>query len=326
MKPVTQASFKHPLWPDALWDVSGAFAKDDILFHFHDYCRDRLGFRPYACVHGSPLFLWNSGRVRAEMLHGETEIRRALEGYVKRGISVDLTFTNLLLKEEHMKNPLGNRLLEWFASHCHSGMRHAVIIGSDALYDHVKRHYPQLRTVSSILRITQDGGKGKLDAYLALAERYDKVMIHPDDTWNFDLLERLPDKDKYELIINEYCMRNCPMRPFHYSTLSHLSLDFFGHDTSAFDKAISRNGCSNPRGQLADPALDVAALSTPEIARLYHMGFRRFKLQGRGNPNGGLLLTDLLRLVIGDDDESDTRRQRIGVDFLESFTPNVLQS
>ncbi len=319
-------AFCQPLlWPHALWDVSGAFARDALLLHFHDYCREHLGFAPYDCVHGSPLFSWNCGRVRADLQRSKSELDRACAAYIKRRISVDLTFTNTLLGPKDMSNPAGNSLLQYFAEH-NQGMHHAVIIGCDTLYDHVKQHYPNLRAVSSILRITCDGGRGRADAYRALAERYDKVMIHPDDVTNYPLLEQLEDKDKYELIVNEYCMRGCPLRPLHYRNLSQQALDYLGHDDSSFQHALARNGCRNFPGMLGDPEVDVAALSTPEIARLYDMGFRRFKLQGRGNGNGLLLLADMQRLILGCDAEDSALSFTRAIDLMESLTPDTLCS
>ncbi len=322
---MSSLSCRHTPWPQALWDVSGAFARDALLLHFHDYCREHLGFAPYDCVHGSPLFSWNCGRVRADLQRSKAELDRACAAYVKRGISVDLTFTNVLLSEKDMTNPAGNSLLQYFAESTKS-MHHAVIIGSDVLYRHVKQNYPTLCTVSSILRITCDGGRGRADAYRALADKYDKVMVHPDDTTHYALLEQLEDKDKYELIINEYCMRGCPLRPLHYKTLSHQALDYLGYDDSSFQRALSRNGCRNYPGMLGDPAIDTAALSTPEIARLYDMGFRRFKLQGRGNGNGALLLADMMRLILGTDGEDSTDSFTRAIDILESLPPDTLRS
>ncbi len=313
-------------WPEAEWDVSGAFAKDAVLLRFHDFCREHLGYAPFAVVHGSPLFRWNCGRVLSMLMRSETEINTAAAGYVKRGIPVDLTFTNPLLREEDMKNMLGNRLLSFFAAQSTPKVRHAVIIGSEALYAHVKTNYPQLNTVSSILRITCDGGKGQLDSYLRLAERYDKVMIHPDDVFNFDLLEKLEDKGRYELILNEYCMRNCPMRAFHYTTMAEQAFDIDGYDTTKFYKALSRNGCSSTNAMLADPAVGVAALTTPEIDRLYEMGFRKFKLQGRAHPNALPLINDLLRFMLPPGEEQDTLWLSFCTAFLESFTPLTVEA
>ncbi len=308
-------------WPEAEWDVSGAFAKDAVLLHFHDFCRSQLGYSPFAVVHGSPLFRWNCGRVLSMLQRNDTEINTAAAGYVKRGIPVDLTFTNPLLREEDMKNMLGNRLLSFFAAQSTPRVRHAVIIGSDPLYAHVKTNYPQLGTVSSILRITCDGGKGKLDSYLRLAERYDKVMIHPDDVVNWELLEKLEDKGRYELILNEYCMRNCPMRAYHYTTMAEQAYDIDGYDTTKFYKALERNGCSNLNAMLTDPRVGVAALSTPEIDRLYEMGFRKFKLQGRAHPNALPLINDLLRFILPAAHDFDPLWLNLSTAFLETFTP-----
>lgn len=308
-------------WPDAEWDVSGAFAKDAVLLRLYDFCKKHLGYAPFAVVHGSPLFHWNCGRVLSMLQRTDHEINTAAAEYVKRGIPVDLTFTNLNLQPADMKNMLGNRLLRFFNEHAGSKMRHAVIIGSDALYNHVKANYPKLGTVSSILRITCDGGRGKLKSYLELAEKYDKVMIHPDDVFNYDLLEQLEDKEHYELILNEYCMRNCPMRAYHYTTMAEQAFDIDGYDTTKFYKALERNGCRDLPAMLTNPRVGVAALSTPEIQRLYDMGFRKFKLQGRAHPNALPLIYDLLRFMLPEEHEDDTLWLSLGTAFLESFTP-----
>ena len=118
-------------WPEAEWDVSGAFAKDAVLLRFYDFCKKRLGYAPFAVVHGSPLFHWNCGRVLSMLLRSDHEINTAAAEYVKRGIPVDLTFTNVNLKEPDMKDVLGNRLLRFFAERSTPDMKHAVIIGSE---------------------------------------------------------------------------------------------------------------------------------------------------------------------------------------------------
>ena len=64
--------------------------------------------------------------------------------------------------------------------------------------------------------------KGKIDVYKKLAEEYDEVMVHPDDVLNYDLLEKIEDKERHILLVNEYCIRNCPLRAFHYLSLIHI--------------------------------------------------------------------------------------------------------
>lgn len=306
-------------WPDAQWDVSGAFVNDRELIAFFDFCKLLLKFEPFHIVHGAPLCTWNSGRVLKHLLCEAEEMRAAGLEYEKRGIAMYLTFTNLLLKEEHLKDTLGNALLVFSTNHNPTG-RNAVILANDLLRDHVRKEYPKLRLVSSILKITKMG-RGKLDAYKRLADEYDEVMVHPDDVLNYDLLEKLEDKDRHILLVNEYCIRHCPLRPYHYHTLSETSLNFLGHDSQEFDKRQSTNGCQNLATLLADPVHSVLALNTPEIQRLRDMGFTHFKLQGRGHANASSILFDLIRLVWRRDGADENAMHALGQRFWESILP-----
>lgn len=313
--------YLNPDWPDAVWDVSGAFVNDRELIAFHDFCTLLLGFTPFSIAHGAPLCTWNSGRVLKHLMREAEEIRAAGLEYEKRNISLYLTFTNLNLKEEHLNDPLGNALLT-FATNHNPTRRNSIIMASNALLQHVKTNFPQLRTVSSILKITNGGGKGKLSAYQRLAEQYDEVMVHPDDVLNYDLLEQLEDKERYILLVNEYCIRECPLRPLHYSTLSKMALDYFGFDGSDFDKKQNTNGCKDIGTLLTHPRHSVLALNTPEIARLRELGFRHFKMQGRGHANGSSILFDLLRLVLRNDAPAENAMHALGQRFWESILPH----
>ncbi|MDO4955325.1 MAG: hypothetical protein Q4E43_09350 [Akkermansia sp.] len=313
--------YLNPQWPEADWDVSGAFTHDRELLSFFDYCRLLLGFEPFHMVHGAPLCLWNSGRVLQHLLRSAEEIRAAGLAYEARKIAVFLTFTNLALQEEHLKDPLGNAICTFFSRH-NPTKRNSVILANDLLRDHIREKFPELRLISSILKITNGGGKGNLDAYKQLADEYDDVMVHPDDVLNYDLLEKLEDKDRYILLINEYCIRNCPLRPFHYKSLSEMSLNFTGYDSSEFEKKQSKNGCQNLFTLLAHETKSVLALNTPEIARLYDMGFRHFKLQGRGISNASSIVFDLLRIALRNDAEDENAMHRNGQLFWESILPH----
>ncbi len=316
----TPSPYLHPQWADAEWDVSGAFVNDRELISFHDYCKQLLGFSPFRIVHGAPLCAWNSGRVLRHLMREAEEMRAAGLEYEQRGIAMYITFTNQLLREEHLKDPLGNALCTFASNHNPTG-RNAVILASDALSEHIRREFPKLKQIFSILKITGERGKGSLETYQRFAERCDEVMVHPDDVFNYPLLEQLEDKERYILLINEYCIRNCPLRPLHYRELSHTALDFMGYDSSEFEKKQNTNGCRSLYTLLTDEKRSVLALSTPEIARLREMGFRHFKLQGRGHANAASILFDLLRLVLRNDSATENAMHALGQHFWESLLP-----
>ncbi len=312
--------YLNPQWADAEWDVSGAFVNDRELVAFHDFCKLLLGFSPYRIVHGAPLCAWNSGRVLRHLMREAEEMRAAGLEYEQRGIALYLTFTNVLLSGAQLKDPLGNALCTFASNHNATG-RNAVILASDELAAHIRREYPKLRLVSSILKITGERGKGKLETYQRFAEQFDEVMVHPDDVLNYPLLEKLEDRERYILLVNEYCIRNCPIRAYHYDSLSRMALDFLSHDNNDFEKMQATNGCRSLYTLLTDPKRSVLALNTPEIARLRDMGFRHFKLQGRGHANASSILFDLLRLVLRNDSASENAMHALGQRFWESLLP-----
>lgn len=312
-------SYVNTRWPEAEWDVSGAFVNDRELLAFYDFCQSALGMEPFHLVHGAPLCTWNSGRVLKQLLRTGEEMRAAGLAYEQRSIAVYLTFSNLLLEEKHMKDVLGNALCTFFSRHNPTG-RNGVIVAHEGLARHIRQEFPTLRRISSILNIVNNGGKGKLEVYQRLAEQYDEVMVHPDDVLNTDLLSKLEDKDRYICLINEYCIRNCPLRPYHYKSLSEESLNFLSYDGTAFDKKQMTNGCRDIQTMLTDPAKGVLALSTPEIQRLYDMGYRHFKLQGRGNANASGILFDLIRLVLRNDEPGENDMHAVVQHFWEHLT------
>lgn len=312
--------YQNPLWPDAVWDVSGAFVNDRELLAFYDYCKLILGFEAFNIVHGAPLCEWNSGRVLKHLMREAEEIRAAGLAYEQRNIAVYLTFTNQLLNESHLKDAYGNAMCIFFSRHNPTN-RNSVILASDVLRDHIRKEYPALKLVSSILKITGNGGKGKLDAYKRLADEYDEVMVHPDDVLNYELLEKIEDKERHILLINEYCIRNCPIRAFHYKSLSESALSFMSHDSSVFEKRQATNGCRSLYTLLTDEHKSVLALNTPEIQRLRDMGFRHFKVQGRGHANASSILMDLLRLTLRTDAADENAMHRNGQMFWESILP-----
>ncbi len=312
-------SVRNTNWPEAEWDVSGAFSSDRELLLFFDFFNQVYGERLLNTVHGAPLCLWNSGRVLPRLICTAEQIRDAGLAYAKRGIPIDLTFSNQFIQGDALKDTTCNTLLKFTERNNPSG-KNAVITASDALYEHIRKNYPGLKNVSSIIKVTVENGRGNADYYKRLAERYDKVMIHPDDAWNYDLLEKLEDKSRYEILINEYCVRGCKIRPLHYKTLSNLALNYFGHVDEKFEKLFANNGCSDMSHLLNHPEHGTAACSIGEIKKIYDMGFRKFKLQGRGSVNAGVTIFDLLRLTLRDDAPNENIMQRIKLQFLESLS------
>ena len=303
--------------PEAQWDVSGAFVYDKELLSLYDYFYTHYGIKIFSVVHGAPYGIWNSGRIKESFMRSPEQIVSCVQNYEARALPLDLTFTNTLLQQEHLSDTMGNELLSFVSEHNASGAN-AVILSSECLYEYVKQEYPTLKTVSSILKVTTEKGKGSLSYYEELAERFDKVMIHPDDIRNFGLLEQLRDKSKYEIIVNEYCIRDCPIRAHHYKSLSASSLSA-QKKNDGFEQKVQKNGCQSMEGLLTSPKKFLLSLTRPEQEQLYDMGFRLFKVQGRGLANGAGVVWDVLDLILGPDKADSVSLQRLKTQCLEAF-------
>ena len=84
-----------------------------------------------------------------------------------------------------------------------------MIVSSDLLSNYIARRHPALRQVASIIRTIMDGGRGNAAYYRELGKRFYRYVVHPDDGFDLALLDQL-DRDKAEILINEYCLRDCP--------------------------------------------------------------------------------------------------------------------
>jgi hypothetical protein len=306
----------NPNWPDARWDVSGAFIYDRELTSFHDFFLRGHGFKLFSLVHGAPLCLWNSGRVKWQFHRKPHEIERTVLDYARRQIALDATFSNSLLEPKHLDDIRGNLILEMLDQANPTG-GNGVIISSELLAEHVRRRHPGLKLVASVVKVTEEDGRGKLDYYRSMAARYDKVMIHPDDNFNLDLLTQLEDKDKYEILVNEPCLRHCQRRKAHYRLLSRFSLNLLDTEVeSELTGVMEQNGCSDPVRLLLSQDRRTLTLSTNEIKRLYDIGFRNFKIQGRGLANPTAVILEMVRLMLTHDPDHDHQVARCLAEFM----------
>ena len=130
---------------------------------------------------------------------GPEEVMALVEEY---GISARLTFSNSLLKEEHLSDKKCNELCRMFEK---SGkVQNGVIVHSDLLLDYLKTNYPGLYYVSSTTKVLTD-----FQMFLGEVNKDSFKYVVPDFHLNkaFDKLEEMTQsqKDKVEFLCNECC-------------------------------------------------------------------------------------------------------------------------
>ncbi len=293
----------HPLWPEARWNISGLFVFDSVLLGFLTILKDRFDCTPTIDgVHGAPNVLWNSGRPNEITTPKPEHIQAMVEFYNARGIGVYFTFSNHLLDAADMDDPVCNQMLE--AINTGRGLN-GVILASDRLFDHVKGRYPDLKLTASIIKVAVENGGGRRDYYEQQCERFDSVMLHPDDAFRLDLLADL-DRETIEVIVNENCVHHCPIRPFHYKLMVEQYHERKRareageiYDDEAAQKLLrdeKGNVCGIPAMRL-DGHNRSCNLADDELEAIYALGYRRLKLQGRGDANPAFVF-DLTRFIL----------------------------
>lgn len=178
------------------------------LFEFHElyrvflplFCAHREYFYDWCdigSIYGAPAdCIWGGGRVGC----GTQTAGEVLALMREYGISARLTFSNSLLRKEHLSDPRCNALCRLFAETPQNG----VIVHSELLLDYLKKTYPELYFVSSTTKVLTDFAQFRQEL-----EREEFRYVVPDFRLNnaLDRLAALPQeqKDKVEFLCNECC-------------------------------------------------------------------------------------------------------------------------
>lgn len=250
------------------------------LFEFYEFYRVFLPlFREHreyfyswcdiGSIYGAPAdCLWGGGRVG----FGDNDPQEVLALTQDYGISARLTFSNSLLREEHLSDKQCNRLCTLFNEQGGNG----VIVHSDLLLKFLKKNYPNLYFVSSTTKVLTD-----FREFLDEVNREDFRYVVPDFRLNkvFDKLNTLTNaqKGKAEFLCNECCWFGCAERKSCYENVSRKNLG---------ENCVDHH-CTAPGGnegyRFSKAMTNPGFIGVEEIQNRYlPMGFSNFKIEGRG--------------------------------------------
>ena len=264
------------------------------LFHehreyFYDWC-------DIGSIYGAPAdCIWGGGRVE----DGDCNAGEVLSLVNKYGISARLTFSNSLLREEHLSDRRCNELcrmlcrerdrdkemystgdLNRSGNDCcgHGRVRNGVIVHSELLLDYLKASYPELYLVSSTTKVLTD-----FDDLVKELDRKDFSYVVPDFRLNkrFDRLENLSEqqKNKVEFLCNECCYFGCADRQACYEDVSRRILGEAEKDYDHKCTAPDHDGGYRFSKAMLNPGF----IGIDDIRNIYMpMGFMNFKIEGRG--------------------------------------------
>ena len=232
--------------------------------YFYDWCE-------IGSVYGAPAdCIWGGGRAG----FGNQDAREVLALMREYGISARLTFSNSLLREEHLADRKCNSLCALFSK---SGMpQNGVIISSDMLMEYLKKNYPGFYFVSSTTKVLTE-----FQQFRDELARADFRYVVPDFRLNkaFSGLDSLnaAQKGKVEFLCNECCWFGCTDRRACYENVSRRNL---GED-------CPEHICKSPGGgdgyRFSEAMKNPGFIGVGDIRDIYMpAGFSNFKIEGRG--------------------------------------------
>lgn len=252
----------------------------DLLKSNPEYFRDGVEIASvYGCF---PPSIWNGGR-NINGFADDRMITMVLNEFNSRGIPCRFTFTNPLLKEEHMSDAFCNKVVKM----ADNGLNEA-IVNTQVMEDHMRKNYPGYKLTSSTCKQIRDFDK----LIEELEKDYSLVVL--DYNWNndFESLEKIPEKyrKRIEILVCPYCFPNCKRRGEHYTFLG--------------DQQIKRSTISQLQGMMGGARLNIEteqsfpceAISknfletidlpthvTPEnlFGKYAELGYEHFKIEGR---------------------------------------------
>ena len=262
-------------FPTAIYHLPGLFEFYELyrvflpLFrehreYFYDWCE-------IGSIYGASAdCLWGGGRIG----EGDYDPREVLALLKEYGISARLTFSNSLLRKEHLSDGKCNSLCAMFAES--DAVQNGVIVHSDLLLNYLKRTYPDLYFVSSTTKVLTD-----FQQFVEEVNREEFRYVVPDFRLSKSLrqLDTLTEsqKVKVEFLCNECCWSGCKERKQCYEVVSRQNL---GED-------CPDHRCDAPDGtegyQFSKAMENPEFIEIQDIKNTYlPMGFTNFKIEGRG--------------------------------------------
>lgn len=232
--------------------------------YFYDWCE-------IGSIYGAPSdCIWGGGRTS----FGNQNPQDVLKLTQEYDVSARLTFSNSLLRKEHLTDKKCNELCALFEQN--SGKRNGVIVHSDLLLEYLQLNYKELYYVSSTTKVITE-----FPQFHNELKREEFRYVVPDFRLNkdFDNLRQLDsfEKNKVEFLCNECCYIGCKDRRVCYEAVSRKNLgeDQCEHHCTAPDAGDGykfSKAMNNP-----------TFISINDISNIYlPMGFNNFKIEGRG--------------------------------------------
>ncbi|MGN0605250.1 MAG: hypothetical protein ACI4JM_01885 [Oscillospiraceae bacterium] len=229
-------------------------------------------------VYGTfPTSLWNGGRNFSGTVD-DNYIAAVINQFNKRGIPVRFAFSNPLVTEEHLDDEFCNKCLRM----ADNGLNEVIVV-SPVLEEYIRKNYPSYKIISSTCKQLRDE-KSLNDEFT-----HDYSLVVLDYNWNndFERLEKIPFKERCELLINPCCVPNCQRRGEHYRYIGEYQFELcecMKNPNKPFTMAEFE--CEHMQKTFYQTTKWKTHINPDDLYNKYvPMGYRNFKIEGRPLPD-----------------------------------------
>lgn len=239
-------------------------------------------------LYGNINMPWNGGRILVDASNTSTpdindSIQRDafdyhLDNVASYGMGINFVFT---AENIDLNDPWGNYILESLNNLLMMGDK-LVTVQNDKLLDYIHSKFPNIKVKSSLLKPTYDSKVlPDHNYYNELLDRYDDIILHPDSNQDYEMLSKISDISKVEILVNENCPMNCNVRKEHYILQNKI---FEVEDVAARQLAMTRhnrffqNKCPKIQNGLDNVPM---IIDNRNLVILHDLGIRNWKYEGR---------------------------------------------
>lgn len=234
---------------------------------------------PFSYVFGGICSPLAGGRYSIPVRDGEYfEYRVSLLNFYNIGVRLTLQATNVSdyeLLDGYTNFALS--FLNYRNQFFHSN--NGVIIASQKLKEYIQNNYPFLQIIYSIIGVVNDTNFVTDDVkyYNDISKEYDYIVLNTSRAFDLNFLKQIKDKNKFEIIVNTKCIKNCPFAKLHYDSVSNIN--------KGIELSKNKKKCNNLMKKCREIyRSDIQShnsLSIDDINNLSLIGFNNFKLEGR---------------------------------------------
>jgi len=217
----------------------------------------------YGCP---PNCIWNGNREQNEpRFTPRDNWAELIAGFYKEhNVTYRLTFTNFLLKPEHLSDEYGNYIANEVSKYKCMG-----IVSTPMMYDYITTHYPDLDISWST---TTDFGPNDEERVKKINElSKDRVVVVPFHMNGDEFLKQMEHPENIEVLVNEECIDNCPKRREHEMLSNKFNLGELDKPPECLMQSLKHT----------DKWTCHSIIGRKRMKELEKMGITRFKLSGR---------------------------------------------